>query len=425
MEPFPLVFSLPFSCFLLNIQADSHTYTVSFLRLKMHTFQCTLHYNTIQVWAFGFFAAVSTVIVAEINSLVITWVCIFSPCCLCDGFFFSNGTAGLQGRRGVNLWVCAPLPCVAFTLVCAPVIPRNVGAWLLPTASAAVLRVCGGVLATGSICRVYFYLEIPRQYRFGNCPPMHVGVFISWGTGELFALPRASSDHISFWGFLTQEFSGFILMEGAAFKGSCIYAVSLSSSGCSAQFWTVGLYRDLIPCWAPSFQLLCFARPSRILPPGRDSLPFFTASLCVAFSVYASVYNRISGGGWSLESQVSRLLEETPWTFIEVIPKWGSKMEIGSEVIICCAKPVFKIGLLMCETKILPLTKIEFECITQTGYPCCVKELSLSPMWGVWAVGYTLARGRSEQRKDNHCIILLASFQSSNPKTHHKTYCTR
>lgn len=174
------------------------------------------------------------------------------------------------------------------------------------------------------------------------------------------------------------------------------------------------LCRDLIPSWVPSFQLLCFARPSWILAPGRDSLPFFTASLCVAFSVYASVYNRISGGGWSLGSQVSRLLEETPWTFIEVTPKWGSKMEIGSEVIICYAKSVFKIGLLMCEIKILPLTKIEFECITQNGVPLlCEGAVSLPH---VWVVGYTFARGRSEQRKDNHCIILLASFQSSNPK---------
>ena len=71
---------------------------------------------------------------------------------------------------------------------------------------------------------------------------------------------------------------------------------------------------------------------------------------------------------------MSGLLEETPCRFREVIPKWGSKMEIGSEVIICYAKLIFKNGLLMCDTKILPLTKIEFISITQNGVPLLCEE---------------------------------------------------
>lgn len=169
----------------------------------------------------------------------------------------------------------------------------------------------------------------------------------------------------------------------------CLSLGLLSSSGCSAhslELW--GLYRDLKPSWAPSFQLLCFANLvlKALLNSGTwgGSLSFFTASLCITFSVYAFIYNKCVGG--SLESQVSMLLEETPCRLIEVIPKWGSKMDIGSEVIVCCAKVIFKNGLPMCETKILPFTKIEFVSITQNGV-CLMCEGAVSVVPHVRSLG--------------------------------------
>lgn len=153
----------------------------------------------------------------------------FLPLYLWDRLF-RNGIAGLKGRCGVNLLDSATFPYTELIFLVTPLITRHLRASLLPYSSSSINRVYGsGVLAIGNLYNIYFYLILRFLYHVNSTnlePPMHIGVFISWRMGERFTLSRASSDDLNFWGFLMQEFSSSILMEGGSLWGFLYYAVS-------------------------------------------------------------------------------------------------------------------------------------------------------------------------------------------------------
>lgn len=161
---------------------------------------------------------------------------------------------------------------------------------------------------------------------------MHVGVFISWRVGKLFTLPRALSDDNNFWGFLMQNFLVPFWWRGQPLWASLLCCVSVWDSSPH-----LGVLPSALSCgacieiWYPlghqvfSFCVLAlwFWRPSWILAPGE--IPFLSLQLICTWHFLYTLLCIISVGGGSLESQVSRLLEETPCRFIDIIP---SKMEV-------------------------------------------------------------------------------------------------
>lgn len=192
-----------------------------------------------------------------------------------------------------------------------------------------------------------------------------LGFLFLGGWGRLSPHLEPHQIAVFLWYFLGWEFSSHILLEGQPLEAPLLcYAVSqfgtqtrprpLSSFGCSAlspELWS--LYLDLLLTWAPSFHLLClslwFWRPSLILVPGDLSSFFYSLSVygifCLHF-MYAFLC-LMGGRGFFRISGLHVAGGNSTQIFIKVMPKQGSKMEIGSEGIICYAEVSFKSGLLL------------------------------------------------------------------------------